>query len=239
MAQQVLADRLGKSRSWVDKVERGVRRIDRYVVHEIADVLQVDAQLLLGRDAPRPAGLTSEIAQDDIEQIQAVLERYDQMSAFFAPVTRTPTLAATSRAVRDAHLAYQQARYGALARSLPHLLQDVQALDSTHAGSTDTLEAARLLSEVYQIAAGVLRKVGEYELSWIASDRSIAATARPAGRPGPSAKRSQRATAFCSSVGTTSAPVRRAPSRVRSARAPQAIAVTRVMSSISGTRSAG
>ena len=26
MSQQVFADRLGKSRSWVDKVERGVRR---------------------------------------------------------------------------------------------------------------------------------------------------------------------------------------------------------------------
>ena len=43
MSQQVFADRLGKSKSWVDKVERGVRRLDKFsVVYEIADVLQVD-----------------------------------------------------------------------------------------------------------------------------------------------------------------------------------------------------
>src|SRR4051812_31334363 len=51
MSQQVFADRLGKSKSWVDKVERGVRRLDKFsVVYEIADVLQVDVQLLLGKE---------------------------------------------------------------------------------------------------------------------------------------------------------------------------------------------
>ena len=54
MSQQVFADRLGKSKSWVDKVERGVRRLDKFsVVYEIADVLQLDVQLLLGKDPER------------------------------------------------------------------------------------------------------------------------------------------------------------------------------------------
>src|SRR3712207_4796517 len=54
MSQQVFAGRLGKSKSWVDKVERGVRRLDKFsVVYEIADVLQVDVQLLLGKDVER------------------------------------------------------------------------------------------------------------------------------------------------------------------------------------------
>ena len=57
MSQQVFADRLGKSKSWVDKVERGVRRLDKFsVVYEIADVLQVDVQLLLGKDVERRPG---------------------------------------------------------------------------------------------------------------------------------------------------------------------------------------
>ena len=51
ISQQVFADRLGKSKSWVDKVERGVRRLDKFsVIYEIADVLQLDVQLLTGRD---------------------------------------------------------------------------------------------------------------------------------------------------------------------------------------------
>ena len=32
MSQQVFADRLGKSKSWVDKVERGVRRLGKFSV---------------------------------------------------------------------------------------------------------------------------------------------------------------------------------------------------------------
>ena len=48
MTQQMLADRLGKSKSWVDKVERGVRGLDRYsVVQEIAEVLRLDPAVLL------------------------------------------------------------------------------------------------------------------------------------------------------------------------------------------------
>src|SRR5690606_9762034 len=42
MSQQVFADRLGKSKSWVDKIERGARRLDKFsVLYEIAEVLQV------------------------------------------------------------------------------------------------------------------------------------------------------------------------------------------------------
>src|SRR5687767_4456852 len=49
MSQQVFADRLGKSKSWVDKVERGVRRLDKFsTIAEIADVLQVEVAALTG-----------------------------------------------------------------------------------------------------------------------------------------------------------------------------------------------
>src|SRR3712207_7773884 len=87
MSQQVFADRLGKSKSWVDKVERGVRRLDKFsVVYEIADVLQVDVQLLLGKDVERRPETQNCIDQVEVEEIRAALERYDQMSAFFHPV---------------------------------------------------------------------------------------------------------------------------------------------------------
>jgi transcriptional regulator with XRE-family HTH domain len=66
MSQQVFADRLGKSKSWVDKVERGVRRLDKFsVVYEIADVLSVDVRRRTAstrsrsrRSAPRWSGTT-------------------------------------------------------------------------------------------------------------------------------------------------------------------------------------
>ncbi|MGW5559429.1 helix-turn-helix domain-containing protein [Micromonospora sp. NPDC003944] len=41
LSQQSFADRLGKSKSWVDKVERGVRSLERLsTIREVAAVLR-------------------------------------------------------------------------------------------------------------------------------------------------------------------------------------------------------
>ncbi|MET0425990.1 MAG: helix-turn-helix domain-containing protein [Actinoplanes sp.] len=179
MSQQVFADRLGKSKSWVDKVERGVRRLDKFsVVYEIADVLQVDVQLLLGKDVERRPETQNCIDQVEVEEIRAALERYDQMSAFFQPVPHSPPLVEMRKAVSHAWLTYQHAKYGVLARTLPKLLRDAQAADSAHANGDEAAAAAHLLGQVYQIASSALRKVGEHELSWLAADRSIAVAQR-------------------------------------------------------------
>jgi transcriptional regulator with XRE-family HTH domain len=179
MSQQVFADRLGKSKSWVDKVERGVRRLDKFsVVYEIADVLQVDVQLLLGKDVERRPETQNCIDQVEVEEIRAALERYDQMSAFFHAVPNSPPLTEMQKAVSHAWLTYQHAKYGVLARTLPKLLRDAQAADSAHAASEAAPHAAHLLGQVYQIASSALRKVGEHELSWLAADRSIAVSQR-------------------------------------------------------------
>jgi transcriptional regulator with XRE-family HTH domain len=179
MSQQVFADRLGKSKSWVDKVERGVRRLDKFsVVYEIADVLQVDVQLLLGKDVERRPETQNCIDQVEVEEIRAALERYDQMSAFFQAVPHSPPIAEMRKAVSHAWLTYQHAKYGVLARTLPKLLRDAQAADSAYASGAEARDAAHLLGQVYQIASSALRKVGEHELSWLAADRSIAVSQR-------------------------------------------------------------
>jgi transcriptional regulator with XRE-family HTH domain len=179
MSQQVFADRLGKSKSWVDKVERGVRRLDKFsVVYEIADVLSVDVQLLLGKDVERRPETQNCIDQVEVEEIRAALERYDQMSAFFQAVPHSPPLPEMRKAVSHAWLTYQHAKYGVLARTLPRLLRDAQAADSAHANGDEARDAAHLLGQVYQIASSALRKVGEHELSWLAADRSIAVSQR-------------------------------------------------------------
>jgi transcriptional regulator with XRE-family HTH domain len=179
MSQQVFADRLGKSKSWVDKVERGVRRLDKFsVVYEIADVLTVDVQLLLGKDVERRPESQNCIDQVEVEEIRAALERYDQMSAFFQSVPHSPPLTEMRKAVSHAWLTYQHAKYGVLARTLPRLLRDAQAADSAHVNGDEARDAAHLLGQVYQIASSTLRKVGEHELSWLAADRSIAVSQR-------------------------------------------------------------
>jgi transcriptional regulator with XRE-family HTH domain len=179
MSQQVFADRLGKSKSWVDKVERGVRRLDKFsVIYEIADVLQVDVQLLLGKEPERRPDSVNCIDQVEVEEIRAALERYDQMSAFFNAAPQPPPLGEVRKAVSHAWLTYQHAKYGVLARALPKLLRDAQAVDTAHASEGAQPDAAHLLGQVYQIASSALRKLGEHELSWLAADRSIAVSQR-------------------------------------------------------------
>src|SRR5262245_6019487 len=167
MSQQLFADRLGKSKSWVDKVERGVRRLDKFsVLYEIADILQLDAQLLLGKAPERRAdGLTC-IDEVEVEEIRSALERYDSMSEFFNTTPHPPPLVEMQKSVRHAWLTYQYARYGILTRALPKLLRDAQAADAATCGGDDAQETANLLGQVYQIASSALRKLGEYELAW-------------------------------------------------------------------------
>lgn len=179
MSQQVFADRLGKSKSWVDKVERGVRRLDKFsVVYEIADVLSLDVQLLMGKEPERRAESYNCIDQIEVAEIRAALERYDQISAFFYPPPEPPPIAEMRKSIGHAWQTFQHARYGMLARALPRLLRDAQAADTAYAGTDQGRDAAHLLGQVYQISSSVLRKLGELELAWLAADRSIAVSQR-------------------------------------------------------------
>ncbi|KAB1923135.1 helix-turn-helix domain-containing protein [Micromonospora noduli] len=178
MSQQVFADRLGKSKSWVDKVERGVRRLDKFsVLYEIADILQMDVQLLMGKDPERRADALNCIDQVEVQEIRAALERYDSMSAYFDAAPYPPPMDDMRKAVNHAWLTYQYGRYGMLTRALPKLLRDAQAADAAYGGG-QAAEAAHLLGQVYQIASSVLRKLGECELAWLAADRSMAVAQR-------------------------------------------------------------
>src|SRR5690242_6532255 len=182
MSQQVFADRLGKSKSWVDKVERGVRRLDKFsVVYEIADVLQLDVQLLLGKDPERRPDTVNCVDQVEVEEIRAALERYDQISAFFYAPPEPPPLPELRKAINHAWLSYQHAKYGMLARTLPRLLREAQAADAAFCSpdlDDQGREAAQLLGQVYQISSSALRKLGEHELAWLAADRSMAVSQR-------------------------------------------------------------
>ncbi|MFY1671178.1 helix-turn-helix domain-containing protein [Plantactinospora sp. WMMB334] len=193
MSQQVLADRLGKSKSWVDKVERGVRTLDKLsVLREIADVLRISAAQLIGaadagRDRPGP---TPEVAA-----LRAALTRYE-VRLGRRPV-RVPSAAELEQAVAHAWLSLGRADYTPLLRSLPELICAAQwrragartdartdaPADTQTDAQTDAPADARadgpdrrsdvLLGQVYQIAAEVLRRLDVPDLAWLAADRAM------------------------------------------------------------------
>src|SRR5262245_30267311 len=181
MSQQVFADQLGKSKSWVDKVERGVRRLDKFsVTSEIADVLHVDVQLLLGREPERRPGTPHCIEQGEIAEIRSALERYDQISAFFYAPTDPPALTEIRKSTAHAWQILMHANWSVLTRALPKLLRHAQAADGAHALTDNAREVAHLLGQVYQITSSAMRRLGEFDLGWLAADRSIAVSQRAA-----------------------------------------------------------
>ncbi|MEU7607737.1 helix-turn-helix domain-containing protein [Micromonospora sp. NPDC049204] len=154
MTQQMLADRLRRSKSWVDKVERGVRALDRYsVIQELAHVLRVDPEVLLGQQPSTPAG-----TPDGVDDIRAALARYD------VPQAPAQTPEELRRQIGYAWLSYQHAHYGQLVRVLPGLLDAVQGARS-----------AEVLVPAYRITSSLLVKLGEADLAWLAADRAMAA----------------------------------------------------------------
>ena len=177
MSQQIFADRLGKSKSWVDKVERGVRRLDKFsVVYDIADVLNVDVQLLMGRDPERRPGGVACMDQGEVDNIRGALERYEQANAFNRRVD-PPSLEELRKSVQHAWMTYQHSRYEVLVRVLPRLLRDAQSADAALSGD-DGPDAAHQLAQVYLIVSSAMRKLGELELAWLAADRGISVAER-------------------------------------------------------------
>ncbi|MFF0819753.1 helix-turn-helix domain-containing protein [Micromonospora haikouensis] len=157
LTQQMLADRLGRSKSWVDKVERGVRALDRYaVIQQVAEVLRVDPLVLLGERRPPPSTGVGRLG--GVDGIRAALARYDVPHP-------TVSVAEAGRHVAHAWLTFQHARYDQVTRLLPRLLPEAQGVRQ---------EQPELLVQAYRIVSSVLVKLGEAELGWLAADRAVA-----------------------------------------------------------------
>ncbi|ROO51967.1 helix-turn-helix protein [Micromonospora sp. Llam0] len=165
MTQQVFADRIGRSKSWVDKVERGVRTLDRFsLIKQVAEVLRVDPAELLGDDSEPQLGAASA----GVDAARAALACYDVFTT--SPAGASPTLPGeVARRVEHAWSTYRHGDYPRLLRTVPELLDAAQRSHTTRPE-----EGAVLLTRAYQVTALVLVKVGEAELAWLAADRAVA-----------------------------------------------------------------
>jgi transcriptional regulator with XRE-family HTH domain len=168
MTQQLLADRVGRSKSWLEKVEAGTRSADRLpVLLSICRELRIDLPVLIGRDIDRD---TPECMDDDqVGAIRAALERYDGIRSDL-PADYRADIPRLRRQLAHVWSAFEMADYGVVSSSLPGLLVDAQRASAADGGE----DARRILAEAYQVTASTLRKLGEYSLAWLAGDRGIA-----------------------------------------------------------------
>jgi transcriptional regulator with XRE-family HTH domain len=165
LTQAVFADRIGRSKSWVEKAERGERSAGRLsVLDDICQVLQVDVAALIGEEPARRAQMC--LDDGEVERIRSSLERY----AFGSGGDRAPDLASLRGQLAHAWAAFEFADYQVMGQVLPDLLDAAQR---AHA-AVGSPESAAVLAEVYQVIASTLRKLGEHALAWLAGDRGVA-----------------------------------------------------------------
>lgn len=170
MTQQLFGDRIGRSKSWVEKVEAGTRAVDKLsVIEVICEVLRIDLPVLIGRELPRDTDQC--LDNTEVEAIRAALERYEGLTADpGAPVDEPPAVDQLRQRVDYLWLAFEAADYEIVGRALPGVLRDSQR---SHAAFRQAA-SAQVLAETYQITASTARKLGEFDLAWIAGDRGIA-----------------------------------------------------------------
>ncbi|MEU7981467.1 helix-turn-helix domain-containing protein [Micromonospora sp. NPDC049081] len=166
LSQQVFADRLGKSKSWVDKVERGVRTLDKVsTLQDIAVVLRIDTSVLLGRDVPQPGGVGQ---VEGVGRVREALSTYDVVVGRPAAPGQAHSADRLARDVTHVWVTFQHARYPQVTGMLPGLLVAAQRV---HAD--DPVAGRSVLVQTYRLTASLLVKLGEVELAWLAADRAM------------------------------------------------------------------
>jgi transcriptional regulator with XRE-family HTH domain len=170
------AARVGRSVSWLDKVERGERALARLpVLERIAEALDVHVDVLVkGEDAKEAARA---IDATEIKGLREALQRYQAISSVLRPAPNSddpPDLPALRRQVDYVWTSFQSSRYSIVGRTLPGLLvatQDAVAVYSAH--DDEGITARTLLSQSYQVAASTLWKLKEPDLAWLAAERGL------------------------------------------------------------------
>jgi transcriptional regulator with XRE-family HTH domain len=169
MSQQVFADRIGRSKSWVDKVERGVRTLDRLpMIETVAAALGVAPGVLVGRKIQRAPATDAATA---VDRVREALACYDTPGT----VCRDwpPSLAELDHQIRYACTAYRHAHHPQVLRMLPGLLAATRHAARPGTATAGARPAAGLLVRVYRLTAQVLVKLGEAHLAWLAADRAM------------------------------------------------------------------
>ncbi|MGH8900093.1 MAG: helix-turn-helix domain-containing protein [Egibacteraceae bacterium] len=164
LSQKVLAGLVGRSASWMTKVERGDRIVDKLsVLLALSYALKVDLGKLVGGVELSPNGGGP---LDPPRGIAAV-----RRALFTPPPEREPLTAAELRAGVDRAKRLRQAgSHEAVGIVLPELITAGRT-----AAAQDAPDVWWCLAGVYQVAASLARTVGEVDLALLAADRAVPA----------------------------------------------------------------
>lgn len=176
LTRQQFADRVGRSTSWLDKVETGERALVRLpMLERVADALGVSVATLTEPDAPPAAG--SPLDQLDVVALRTALQRVGAITGLYGNGSDNgdeslPDARRLRRQVEYLWTSFQNARYSVIGGHLPRLL--VEAQDAVRLVGIDERQHAReTLSLAYQLTASTMWKLKEPDLAWLAAERGF------------------------------------------------------------------
>lgn len=180
LTQLQLAERLGRSESWVRGVERGRLILDRRtLIDELADILRIDVAWLLGQPY-EPRNLHQDAGHQHVPALRIAIRRSSLILSGHPGIyaASTPrTSADLRRHVDHVTRLRQAADLPAVMAQLPILIEDINTmLLDTGGPALDTTQ--QLLVETSHIARMVLNQLGHHDLAWTAVENAATAATR-------------------------------------------------------------
>lgn len=170
LTRQQFADLVGRSMSWVDKVETGQRGLVRLPMLEaVAGALQVDVAALTDDDVARRAA-----QRPDAVEVHAIRAALGSYRVILGGACEPPDLSRLRGQVDYACAAWLSSHFSTIGRVLPRLITDAQCAVETLDGD-ERLAAIRCLVMSYRLASSTLLKFETLEMAWLAADRAMLA----------------------------------------------------------------
>lgn len=182
MTQEVLCGLVGgKSTEWLRQIESGQREVDRLsTIVEVAKALRIKPNdLLPGPFRAKSAsneGIGS--APNAVPEIQTALLRYDGIAGLLGIPDRPVNPAHLRMTVERAFVCSQTERWSEMAPLVPDMIADAWHLVKSAETDEERKRAYELQALVYRVTSGMLDRLGERELPWIAAERSMGAAER-------------------------------------------------------------
>ncbi|MGH8909042.1 MAG: helix-turn-helix domain-containing protein [Egibacteraceae bacterium] len=166
LSQRTLAELAGRSESWLQKVEAGDRIADRVpVLLAIANVLKISLGDLIGGVELPPNGGAPHDPPKGIHALRRAL--------LIPPDLEPPTAADLNARIDGVGALVARGSFEARALVLPEVLSAGRA-----AAAHEVPRAWWGLARLYQMASGLLRRIGERDLALLAADRAVNAASR-------------------------------------------------------------
>jgi transcriptional regulator with XRE-family HTH domain len=178
MTQEVLCGLVGgRSTEWLRQIENGKREVDRLsTIVAVAEALRISPSALLPGAFRRPSrrGDTLGTAPDAVPSIEAAMLRYNGTAQLVGVPDRVPVSPGDLRMrMSRAFVCSQTERWSEMAPLVPDMIADAWHLVHNAITDEQRREAYELQALVYRVTSGMLDRLGESHLPWVAAERSM------------------------------------------------------------------